>query len=154
MKKEVTENKEQFVNIREPHGFNIGAAGQPPHIKNSLHSHFTAEVFMRKNSVRIFATDEASLISAYSKELGCPVEEGDDWRGDHAGKWETSILMALYPDLVDISLLPKNKDAELIGIIGEDPRRSTLEFGKRAIKLILNEMVEKGKQLVKEAETG
>ena len=42
----VTENKEQFVNISEPHGFNIGAAGQPPHIKNSLHSHFTAEVFM------------------------------------------------------------------------------------------------------------
>ena len=42
----VTENKEQYVNISEPHGFNIGAAGQPPHIKNSLHSHFTAEVFM------------------------------------------------------------------------------------------------------------
>ena len=42
----VTENKEQFINIREPHGFNIGAAGQPPHIKNSLHSHFTAEVFI------------------------------------------------------------------------------------------------------------
>ena len=42
----VTENKEQFVNIREPHGFNIGAAGQPPKIKNSLHSHFTAEVFI------------------------------------------------------------------------------------------------------------
>ena len=42
----VTENKEQFINIREPHGFNIGAAGQPPHIKNSLHSHFTAEVFL------------------------------------------------------------------------------------------------------------
>ena len=77
-----------------------------------LYANFTAEVFMRKNSVRIFATDEASLISAYSKELGCPVEEGDDWRGDHAGKWETSILMALYPDLVDISLLPKNKDAD------------------------------------------
>ena len=42
----VTENKEQFINIREPHGFNIGAAGQPPRIKNSLHSHFTVEVFM------------------------------------------------------------------------------------------------------------
>ncbi|MDG2066429.1 MAG: cupin [SAR324 cluster bacterium] len=42
----VTENKEQFINIREPHGFNIGAAGQPPYIKNSLHSHFNAEVFL------------------------------------------------------------------------------------------------------------
>ena len=42
----VTENTKQVVNIREPHGFNIGAAGQPPRIKNSLHNHFTAEVFM------------------------------------------------------------------------------------------------------------
>ena len=42
----VTENRDQFINIREPHGFNIGAAGQPPRIKNSLHSHFTAEVFL------------------------------------------------------------------------------------------------------------
>ena len=51
----VTENKEQFINIREPHGFNIGAAGQPPHIKNSLHSHFTAEVFMiQKGAFEIY----------------------------------------------------------------------------------------------------
>ena len=42
----VTENPEQVINISEPHGFNFGAAGQPPQIKNSLHSHFTAEVFI------------------------------------------------------------------------------------------------------------
>ncbi len=42
----VTENPKQVINISEPHGFNIGAAGQPPSIKNSLHSHFTAEVFI------------------------------------------------------------------------------------------------------------
>ena len=42
----VTENPEQVINISEPHGFNFGAAGQPPRIKNSLHSHFTAEVFI------------------------------------------------------------------------------------------------------------
>lgn len=42
----VTESAEQVVHLREHHGFNIGAAGQPPRIKNSLHSHFTAEVFM------------------------------------------------------------------------------------------------------------
>ena len=42
----VTENPKQLINIIEPHGFNFGAAGQPPRIKNSLHSHFTAEIFM------------------------------------------------------------------------------------------------------------
>ena len=29
----VTENPEQVINISEPHGFNFGAAGQPPRIK-------------------------------------------------------------------------------------------------------------------------
>ena len=41
----VSESAEQFVHIRETPGFNIGAAGQPPHCRNSLHSHRTAEVF-------------------------------------------------------------------------------------------------------------
>ncbi len=42
----VTTSTEQVVNIREPHGFNIGAAGMPTGITNNLHIHFTAEVFM------------------------------------------------------------------------------------------------------------
>lgn len=42
----VSESKHQKVNLSENHGFCIGAAGQPPRIKNSPHSHFTAEVFM------------------------------------------------------------------------------------------------------------
>ena len=41
----VSESPDQHVHIREPHGFNIGAAGQPPRCRNSLHSHRTAEVF-------------------------------------------------------------------------------------------------------------
>ncbi len=42
----VAENPRQHVHIREPHGFNIGGARQPPRIVNSQHSHETAEVFM------------------------------------------------------------------------------------------------------------
>ena len=41
----VSENPEQHVHILEKPGFNIGAAGQPPKCRNSLHSHRTAEVF-------------------------------------------------------------------------------------------------------------
>ena len=41
----VSESADQHVHIRETPGFNIGAAGQPPHCRNSLHSHSTAEVF-------------------------------------------------------------------------------------------------------------
>ena len=42
----VTQNPGQRVNLREPHGFNIGAAGMAPGITNNLHLHFTAEVFI------------------------------------------------------------------------------------------------------------
>lgn len=41
----VSESLDQHVHISIPHGFNIGAAGQPPKCRNSLHSHRTAEVF-------------------------------------------------------------------------------------------------------------
>ena len=41
----VSESPDQHVHIGLPHGFNIGAAGQPPRCRNSLHDHHTAEVF-------------------------------------------------------------------------------------------------------------
>lgn len=41
----VSESAEQHVHIAETPGFNIGAAGQPPGCRNSLHAHRTAEVF-------------------------------------------------------------------------------------------------------------
>lgn len=41
----VSEATDQHVHITQTPGFNIGAAGQPPKCRNSLHSHRTAEVF-------------------------------------------------------------------------------------------------------------
>ena len=41
----VSESPDQHVHISDKIGFNIGAAGQPPKCRNSLHSHRTAEVF-------------------------------------------------------------------------------------------------------------
>ena len=42
----VSQSADQFVNLVEPHGFNVGAAGMPQGTVNSLHMHFTAEVFI------------------------------------------------------------------------------------------------------------
>lgn len=42
----VSQSAEQFVNLAVPHGFNLGAAGMPRGVTNSLHLHFTAEVFI------------------------------------------------------------------------------------------------------------
>ena len=53
--KGVSENPRQPIHIHETDGFHVGAAGQPPGILNSLHSHFTAEVFMVfKGQFRIY----------------------------------------------------------------------------------------------------
>lgn len=41
----VSESPDQHVHIADQIGFNIGAAGQPPKCRNSLHNHRTAEVF-------------------------------------------------------------------------------------------------------------
>ena len=51
----VSESLDQHVHIAETPGFNIGAAGQPPKCRNSLHSHRTAEAFcVHKGSWRFF----------------------------------------------------------------------------------------------------
>lgn len=42
----VSQNSKQVINLREPHGFNIGAAAMPHGVTNNLHLHFTAEVFL------------------------------------------------------------------------------------------------------------
>jgi len=54
--------------------------------------------------------------------------------GDHAGGWETSHLMALHPQTVDLTLLPPRGEP-LIGVgFRIDPRDSTAEFGRETIE--------------------
>lgn len=62
----VAENPDQHVHIREPHGFNIGGARQPPGCLNSQHFHESAEVFFVHSGRWAFRTgeraDEAQVI--------------------------------------------------------------------------------------------
>ena len=59
----------------------------------------------------------------------------DDWAtmNDHAGRNETSILLEVASELVDMERLPDSGDARGIGILGEDPRRSAAVYGRRLI---------------------
>ena len=55
--------------------------------------------------------------------------------GDHAAKFETSLMMALYPEMVDISRLDKDLARPNVGVIGEDPRLyATKEFGQEILR--------------------
>lgn len=54
--------------------------------------------------------------------------------GDHAGGWETSHMMALHPDTVDLSQLPP-KGEPLVGIMAtRPPQDSTAEFGRKTLE--------------------
>ena len=56
-----------------------------------------------------------------------------DCAGDHAAGWETSHLLHLHPDRVDLSTLPP-KGSKLIGVGGKmQPQEATAEFGKETL---------------------
>jgi mannose-6-phosphate isomerase-like protein (cupin superfamily) len=73
----VAENPDQHVHIREPHGFNIGGARQPPRCLNSQHFHETAEVFFVHSGQWAFRTgehaDEAEVILNPGDTISIPV---------------------------------------------------------------------------------
>lgn len=67
----VSESPDQHVHIKDTPGFNIGAAGQPPKCRNSLHSHRTAEVFFVLKGRRRF------FWGRWGKAGEVVLEEGD-----------------------------------------------------------------------------
>jgi creatinine amidohydrolase len=72
--------------------------------------------------------------------------------GDHAAKWETSYLWYLRPDCVDMSVFLGRQDEPLIGVAGEDPRgTASVELGRQACELIVEGMVRKARQLIRQA---
>jgi creatinine amidohydrolase len=68
--------------------------------------------------------------------------------GDHAAKWETSILWYVRPELVDIYRLPRDISQPLEGIYGEDPRvYASRQLGKKAVEAISMDLAKLGKRL-------
>ncbi|HUT74214.1 MAG TPA: creatininase family protein [Armatimonadota bacterium] len=70
--------------------------------------------------------------------------------GDHAAAWETSLMLALRPDLVDLSRLPAGDDPkDLIGVVGRDPRKfASAEYGRQGVEAIVRRVGEKVRELL------
>jgi creatinine amidohydrolase len=67
--------------------------------------------------------------------------------GDHAAKWETSLMMALHPEWVDMSRLPA--EGELLAIAGVDPRtEASVEYGERGVELVAQQIAQRVKGLL------
>ena len=83
----------------------------------------------------------AEMADSWEKQFGLALVSAKrdfpgQWRtqNDHAGGNETSIMMAVAPDLVDLSQLPQDRDVWPQGVGGADPRDSTAEFGEELIE--------------------
>jgi creatinine amidohydrolase len=83
------------------------------------------------------------LAKTWRRQYGLHLLSAADFPGewatqnDHAGRNETSILMAVAPELVDMAQLPESCDGRSIGIIGEDPRESTAAYAEELIETTL-----------------
>jgi creatinine amidohydrolase len=101
----------------------------------------TAEQFNAERPARVFACIGFDLVT----DLG--------YRGDHAAKWETSLLWALRPELVDMSRLPADPSQPLIGVGGVDPRKeASAGFGWTAAGHVADRMAAKARELLAEVE--
>jgi len=101
----------------------------------------------------------ADSINREGKTVGFAMKEGDlyDWddeKMDHAGYWETSILMYLRPELVEMDLI---KDVDLsteaghrkAGILGRDPRTdASRELGEKFVNRMAENIGRKAQQLL------
>ncbi|MEM6639535.1 MAG: cupin domain-containing protein [Pseudomonadota bacterium] len=92
----VSENPDQHVHIPEPHGFNIGAARQPPRCTNSQHSHETAEVFFIHSGTWAFMlgenADEGTVVLQPGDTISIPIHV---FRGFENVGDETGIIYAV-----------------------------------------------------------
>jgi len=106
----------------------------------SRYARFAGEVFGRETGMRILATGEHELVQ--DLDWDCQI-------GDHAGRWETSLLMHLAPGLTDLSALDEDRTHQPVGVIGDDPRDASEAFGTQATEMIVRRMVEHTRELLK-----
>jgi creatinine amidohydrolase len=101
----------------------------PPHIAALVEAANLFTIWQTERQTRVWIIPEYDLVTDLN------------YRGDHAAKWETAILMHLRPDLVDISRLDDSTAGENGGILGEDPRFSaTPELGEHIVSAIVQRL--------------
>ena len=85
----------------------------------------TAAAFEAATGVPVMVITEADPVA----ELG--------FKGDHAARWETSLVLALAPECVDLAELADEPD-EVLGVLGEDPRTATAEYGEAGLTALID----------------
>jgi creatinine amidohydrolase len=119
----------------------VAMTGHYPHEQeNALKG--AAEIHMansRTQPMKIWALSEG--------ELSGEVEVGRD----HAGKWETSLLWALHPDLVKIDRCPDPDTGEFLWC-SRTALEASQELGEKTIAYIADRLGQQAAKLLKELE--
>jgi creatinine amidohydrolase len=90
-------------------------------------------------------------LSMWAGHEGHVVEEGGYGRhGDHAGPWETSLMMAVSPESVDLERLDQEPEVRPVGC-SFDPREATEEFGREWSGKVAECLVRIGDELLERA---
>ncbi len=111
-------------------GCRVGGArtGHYPSCQVAMTKHAAADA-METTGAWTVGLDECEL----SFDLG--------YRGDHAGKWETSVYWHLRPDLVQMENLPEDLNVRLIAAGPEDPRvHASPELGEQVVATVVERM--------------
>ncbi len=102
--------------------------GHHPRVQGKFLEELAQErIYRRHGRVEILVPDEAAVAEAVGSRI------------DHAGTWETSLAMALFPELVHLDRLD-----DLAGITaGDDPRQTaSRELGERGVEELLKRLGE------------
>jgi len=88
-----------------------------------------------KNAIERYKREGGESKVICLTELNYPA---DGLVGDHAAAFETSMMLALRPDLIDLSELGGDLTKPNIGVIGHDPRtRASKETGEKVLEQFL-----------------
>jgi creatinine amidohydrolase len=85
-------------------------------LENMLATKRAAATTMQRTDATVLALADYELL----------IDEGA--RGDHAGEWETALLLAVRPDLVRL-----DDAGDKPGVIGADPAKATPDQGRRGL---------------------
>ena len=80
-------------------------------------------------------------------EAAWAAELVEGYREDHAGRFETGVMMALEPDLVDLGTLSE-EESILTGISGPDPREGSAQLGEAFLDAAVDGLVRRSQLLL------
>jgi creatinine amidohydrolase len=103
------------------------------------HGHGPSTNYVIKNQEALESRHDLKIMTLWSDRES--QNSDTEFQSDHAAANETSIMMALHPNLVHMENLPRDPSEPPLATIGKDPRiYASLAYGQRIISTNLDHM--------------